>query len=149
MIALLDINVLVALAWPNHIHYSPARKWFQKQKESGWATCPATENGFIRISSNSRIIPEARSPMEAALYLKDLTKLQGHVFWGEEASILCGRWIPMEKIHTYRQVTGAHLLSLAIRNEALLATFDRGILNLLPEGMKAEDCVCVIPADIA
>ncbi|MBN2321696.1 MAG: VapC toxin family PIN domain ribonuclease [Acidobacteria bacterium] len=149
MIALLDINVLVAIAWPNHIHHLPARKWFQKQKESGWATCPATENGFIRISSNPRIIPEARSPREAALYLKDLISLKGHVFWEEEASILDNRFIPVEKIHTYRQVSDAHLLSLALRNEALLATFDRGILNLLPEGVKAEDHVCVISTDIS
>ena len=148
MIALLDINVLVAIAWPNHIHYSSARKWFQEQKESGWATCPTTENGFIRISSNSRIIPEAKSPREAALYLKDLISLKGHVFWEEEASVLDDRFIPLEKIHTFRQVPDAHLLSLAIRNEALLATFDRGILNLLPVGMKAGDHLCLIPAGI-
>ncbi|MBN2319784.1 MAG: VapC toxin family PIN domain ribonuclease [Acidobacteria bacterium] len=148
MIALLDVNVLVALAWPNHVHYSPARKWFREQKESGWATCPTTENSFIRVCSNSRIIPEARSPKEAALYLRDLTALKGHTFWPEEASILDDQWIPLGKIHTYRQVTDAHLLSTVIRHEALLATFDRGILNLLPEGMKASDHICLIPTKI-
>lgn len=145
MIALLDINVLVALAWPNHVHHSSARKWFREQREAGWATCPTTENGFIRISSNARIMPEARSPREAALFLRDLTKLKGHVFWPEETSMLDNRWIPLEKIHTYRQVTDAHLLSLAIRNKGFLSTFDRGILGLLPKNSKAEDNICMIP----
>jgi toxin-antitoxin system PIN domain toxin len=148
LIALLDINVLVALAWPNHVHHSSARKWFRNQKKDGWATCPTTENGFIRISSNSRIMPEARSPREAALYLRDLTALENHVLWPEEASVLDDRRIPLEKIHTHRQVTDAHLLSLAIRCEGCLATFDRGILELLPDGVEAQEPVHIIPTNI-
>jgi toxin-antitoxin system PIN domain toxin len=149
LIALLDINVLVALAWPNHVHHSSARKWFRNQKKDGWATCPTSENSFIRISSNSRIIPEARSPREAALFLRDLTALENHVFWPEEASVLDDRWISLEKIHTHRQVTDANLLSLAIRYEGCLATFDRGILELLPDGAKAQEPVHLIPTNIS
>ena len=133
MIALLDVNVLVALAWPNHIFHESARKWFRAQRETGWATCPTTENGFIRVSSNSRVIPEAKSPREAALFLRDLIKLDRHVFWPEEASVIDDRWISIDAIHTHRQVTNAHLLSLALRRQGRLATFDRGILQLLPD----------------
>ena len=88
MIALLDVNVLLALAWPNHVHNHAARKWFRTHRRQGWATCPSTENGFIRISSNSRIIPEAKSPQEAALLLRDLIALEVHVSWAEETSLL-------------------------------------------------------------
>jgi toxin-antitoxin system PIN domain toxin len=144
MIALLDVNVLVALAWPNHVCNVSARRWFRKQREIGWATCPTTENGFIRVSSNVRVIPEAKSPREAALFLRDLVAHEGHVFWPEEASIIDERWISLEKIHTYRQITDAHLLSLALRHEGCLATFDRGILSLVPEGKKKEYAVQVI-----
>ena len=133
MIALLDVNVLVALAWPNHIYHAPARKWFRGQREMGWATCPTTENGFIRVSSNVRVVPEAKSPREAALFLRDLIKLDRHVFWPEEASVIDDRWISIDAIHTHRQVTDAHLLSLALRRQGRLATFDRGILQLLPD----------------
>ena len=136
MIALLDVNVLVALAWPNHIYHISTRKWFRKRKKIGWATCPTTENGFIRVSSNARVIPEAKSPREAALFLKDLTAIERHVFWPEESSIIDDRWISLERIHTYRQITDAHLLSLALRHEGSLATFDRGILNLVPREKK-------------
>jgi len=145
MISLLDVNVLVAIAWPNHIHNNAARKWFREHRQDGWATCAATENGFIRVSSNIRIIPEAKSPREAALLLKDLTALKNHFFWPEEASIIDERWIGLDKIHTYRQITDAHLLSLALRNGGRLATLDRGILNLLPEGIELENAIQLIP----
>lgn len=148
MISLLDVNVLLALAWPNHVHHISARKWFREQREHGWATCPTTENGFIRVSSNIRIIHEAKSPREAALLLRDLVALEGHVFWPEEASVLDDRWISLDKIHTYRQVSDAHLLSQALRHEGCLATFDRGIFNLV-SGIMAERAIRLIPSSIS
>lgn len=149
MIYLLDVNVLVALAWPNHVHHRPAREWFRTHLASGWATCPTTENGFIRVSSNVRVIPEAKSPREAALLLRELVGTRGHVFWPEEASILDGRWISLEKIHTYRQITEAHLLSLALRHDGCLATFDRRVMELLTDGMDRVRAVHLIPSAIA
>jgi uncharacterized protein len=95
MIALLDVNVLIALAWPNHICHVQAIEWFKEQRNLGWATSPTTENGFIRISSNSRVIPESRSPREAALLLRDLTTIEKHIFWPEESSIMDDRWISL------------------------------------------------------
>jgi uncharacterized protein len=145
VIGLLDVNVLVALAWPNHVFHDMARKWFRARQESGWATCPTTENGFIRVSSNARITPEAKSPWESALFLRKLVSLQGHVFWPEETSILNNPWIDLEKIHTHKLVTDAHLLALALHHKGFLATFDRGMLSLRPEGKEAENSVCLIP----
>jgi predicted nucleic acid-binding protein len=66
--ALLDLNVLVALAWPSHIHHGVAHEWFAQQRSNGWATCPITQSGLVRLSSNSRITPDAVSP-EVALNL--------------------------------------------------------------------------------
>ncbi len=149
MISLLDVNVLVALAWPNHVHHEPARKWFRANREAGWATSPTTQNSFIRVSSNVRIIPEAKSPREAALLLRDLVSLKGHVFWPEESSIIDDRWIRLEKIHTYRQITDAHLMSLALRHKGCLATFDRRIYGLLSSKIQAEQSICLIPSEIA
>ncbi|MGH9896422.1 MAG: type II toxin-antitoxin system VapC family toxin, partial [bacterium] len=53
MIGLLDFNVLVALAWPNHVHHQAAVKWFLTNQSGGWATSPLTESGFVRVSSNA------------------------------------------------------------------------------------------------
>ena len=49
MTYLLDVNVLVALFWPNHNHNKPAQAWFEGVKR--FATCPITELGFLRVSS--------------------------------------------------------------------------------------------------
>lgn len=148
MIALLDVNVLIALAWPNHIFHATARKWLRKQKTKGWATCPTTENGFIRISSNPRITPEYKSPGEAARLVQQLRRIEGHVFWNEESSLIDDRWVPLEKIHTCHQVTDAHLLSLAMRNQGRLATFDRGILRILPDGVDAKKVIQVLAPEV-
>ena len=145
MIALLDVNVLVALAWPNHVYHHAAREWFRSHQRQGWATCPFTQNEFIRISSNSRIIPEAKSPQEAALLLRDLIALEVHVSWAEETSLLDDRWVKLNRILAHRQVNDAHLLALALRHEARLATFDRGVLDFVPEGMEVERAVQLIP----
>jgi uncharacterized protein len=51
-VALLDVNVLVALFDPDHVHHEAAHGWFAANRAAGWATCPLTENGLIRVLSN-------------------------------------------------------------------------------------------------
>jgi len=51
-VALLDVNALVALAWNSRIHHAAVRRWFVAHHAAGWATCPVTESGFVRVSSN-------------------------------------------------------------------------------------------------
>lgn len=44
-VALLDLNVLLALAWPTHEHHEPAHAWFARHKQRGlWATCSSTRS---------------------------------------------------------------------------------------------------------
>jgi predicted nucleic acid-binding protein len=47
--ALLDINVLVALLDRGHVLHQAATGWLAREQEHGWATCPITENGVVRI----------------------------------------------------------------------------------------------------
>ena len=131
MIVLLDVNVLVALAWPNHVHHRLARSWFEAHHARGWATCSFTQNGFVRISSNPRVVDEARTPVEAVLLLRQLVKLKGHRFWPDDVSVAEADPIEIERVRGYRQVMDAHLLALARRHGGQLATFDRKIEGLL------------------
>lgn len=133
MIALLDVNMLVALAWPNHIHHEGAHRWFAEQRDQGWATCPITESGFVRVSSNPATTPEARSPVEAIEMHRRMVAQPGHVFWSDDISLATDELVSRERLVGYRQVTDAHLLSLAIRRGGRLVTFDRGILQLVSE----------------
>ena len=132
MISLLDVNVLVALAWPNHVHHGRALQWFSAIDEKGWATCPVTESGFVRVSSNVRVIPDARTPGQAIELLRQIRRLPGHRFWADDVSPVDSDSPAFEQVVGYRQVTDAHLLTLAVRNRGRLATFDRGVAELAP-----------------
>lgn len=126
MTALLDVNVLIALAWPNHIHHAAAREWFETYAGQGWATCSITQAGFIRVSSNSTVMPEARTPAEAAHLLGLYTARPDHTFLVDDLELVNA----MHGVFGFRQVTDSHLLQLAQRHQARFATFDSGVAEL-------------------
>ena len=128
--------MLVALAWPNHVHHAAAHHWFLANRESGWATCPLTESGFVRVSSNRRAIPEACEPREAIALLDLIRAQEGHAFWADDISPSDPLWTPFARVTGYRQFTDAHLLALAMRHGGRLATFDRRLA-----GLGGGDCV--------
>jgi hypothetical protein len=130
---LLDVNVLVALAWPNHVHHNAALDWFEEVGRAGFATCPVTQSGLVRVSSNKRAIPDARSPSEAREVLRRITALPGHIFWPDDIEIGSNEFIAWERLGSHAQVTDAHLLALTLRHGGRLATFDRGLVDLAPE----------------
>jgi toxin-antitoxin system PIN domain toxin len=142
------VNVLVALAWPNHVHHEPAHKWFSATRRANrtWATCPITQSGFVRVSSNTRVVPEARSPTEAIALLEQIIALPGHRFWSDDVSIVLSEHVAREKLMGHRQITDAHLLGLAISRGGVLATFDRGVSSIAPDSAVATKTLHVIPA---
>lgn len=144
-VALLDVNLLVALAWPNHIHHARAHAWFGRRRSEGWATCPLTQSGFVRVSSNRRVIPEAKTPGEALVVLRRILDRPHHQFWHDDVSLARSPEVGVDRIVGYRQVTDAHLLALAIRRGGTLATFDRGIADLVAESYDPEAVVELIP----
>lgn len=144
MIALPDVNVLVALAWPNHLHHERARAWFEQGHRRGWATCPLTESGFVRVSSSRKVVPAARRPEEAIRLLRELTALPGHVFWADDTSIARSRWIAPERLLGHGQVTDAHLVALCLRRKGRLVTFDRGVSEVLPARVTPGEVLLVL-----
>jgi hypothetical protein len=91
-----------------------------------------TETGFVRVSSNARVIPDARPPAEAIELLRRMRELPGHTFWTDSVSPVSPGPTAFDRIVGYRQVTDAHLLSLALDHGGRLATFDRGAAELMP-----------------
>lgn len=132
MRALPDVNVLVALAWPNHVHHAAARAWFAAESPHGWATTPMTETGFVRVSANPRAVPGARPPREALLLLGRLCEQGDHEFWLDDVRL---REVDTSRMAGYRQVTDAHLVAVADRRGGCLVTFDRGIGDLAGPAM--------------
>lgn len=89
-VGLLDVNVLIALAWPSHVRRRDAHGWFRANRSAGWATCPLTQYAFVRISSNPRVIQEAVEPREELELLKQITSLEDYVFWPDNVPMTEG-----------------------------------------------------------
>jgi hypothetical protein len=142
--ALLDVNVLIAMAWPNHVHHVAVLDWLGAPGTIPFATCPVTQSGFIRVSSNARAIPAARSPREAQALLRQITELPGHSFWHDDVDLAGDARVAWDRVGGHAQVTDAHLLAIALRHSGRLATLDRGIVDLVPAGAQP-GCVLVIP----
>ena len=132
--ALLDVNALVALAWDSHVHHARMRAWFASNSSDGWATCPLTESGFVRVSSNPKVLPSAIGVNAARGVLSALRAHGGHRFLTDDVS-LSDSDVPAMTGH--RQVTDAHLLTLARRSSLRLVTFDTGI-STMGEGRDVE-----------
>lgn len=144
--ALLDVNILVALAMPNHEGHFVAHEWLRANSEVGWATTPITECGFIRVVSNRRAIATATTPAIALDLLEMMTARPGHEFWVDDLERVLHEQAPRARVTGHRQVTDAHLLSLALAHEGRLVTFDRSIGALAPEHPDAVEVLTVDPA---
>ncbi len=124
---LLDINVLLALAWPNHQFHAAAVRRMESNGDR-WATCALTELGFIRISSKAAAVGVAKTPAEAANLLAAMAKDRMHVYLDMLPSPISppfsGAW---KEILSSRQVTDAYLITLARASGARLLTFDTRI----------------------
>lgn len=128
--SLLDVNVLIALAWPQHVHHAAAHRWFAAKSRGNWASCAITQLAFVRISSNPKIIADAVSPRSAHATLTELIALPGHVYWEalpspSECDVL--RAVP---VVGHRQVTDAYLIHVARHHKGRLVTFDKALLAL-------------------
>ncbi|KAB2638416.1 MAG: PIN domain-containing protein [Verrucomicrobia bacterium] len=136
MIALLDINVLIALVDTGHVHHASAKRFFISAQPHGWATCPIIENGFLRILGRSKGVYGPDSPTAARILLLSLLALPGHQFWPDDASLTDTRIF--RSLPSSKQLTDLYLLGLAVQHGGRFATFDQGIdASLIPGGPAA------------
>lgn len=126
MIHLLDANVLLSLGDANHPHHTVALRFLEKVAiPSGWATCPLTENAFVRILGRARPNCPGLTTQEARLSLRSIIVNPGHQFWPDELSLTDSTAFP--KLPPARDLTDLYLLALARQRRGLLATFDLGM----------------------
>ena len=132
---LLDVNVLIALAWPEHSQHAQARAWFGKHRSKGWATCPLTQAGFVRIASNPAFSPRSVSVSEAIEALRAGLRDEAHRFWPDSISFPDAAERISQPLIGHRQITDAYLVALAMQNQGKLATLDRGIARMASAGV--------------
>ncbi len=127
---LLDTNVLIALLWPSHAHHTRAVRWFTRHRSSGWATCPFTQAGFVRIVSNPAFSRDAVTPCDAVGVLAANIGSKDHAFWPDELPLVEAVAFAGSKLLGHQQVTDAYLLGLVLRRGGKLATLDERITAL-------------------
>lgn len=136
MRALLDVNMLVALLDAGHLHHGVAMRWLAEHQEQGWASCPLTQNGCLRIMS----LPAYPNSQPAALVAQRLGQAvahEAHQFWPDSFSLLEGGRLNWERVLSSRQVTDLYLLALAVEQGGRLVTLDQGIsVQAVPGAQK-------------
>ena len=138
---LLDVNVLLALLWPTHQFHDLVRTWFREHGNRRWATCPLTQNGFVRLASNPAITRDALTISESLLLLKTNLAHPGHSFWADDLDLAGSLARSNARLQGYRQLTDAYLLGLAIHHKGQVVTLDGGLATLLPPAVRDTDWI--------
>ena len=126
MRALLDVNVLIALLDADHSLHARATQWFASHARGGWASCPITQNGCMRIMSH----PSYPNALSVRAVMERLTMASAstfHEFWPDDLSLLDAKVVDSSRIHGPRQLTDLYLLALAVRHNGKLITLDASV----------------------
>ena len=142
MRGLLDVNVLIALLDQDHSMHERARRWFATNASDGWASCPITQNGCVRIMSHPRY-PNALRVGAIMERLGDAVVTASHQFWADDVSLLDSRVADRTRIHGPRQLTDLYLLALAVRHRGRFVSFDSSIPLSAIKGAEKKHVVAV------
>jgi uncharacterized protein len=126
MRSLLDVNVLIALLDPDHTLHEGAMGWFARHARAGWASCPLTQNGCVRVMSN----PGYPNPLPVEAVMRRLAEACGsavHEFWPDDVSLLDREVADPARILFSRQLTDVYLLGLAVAHGGRFVSFDKSI----------------------
>lgn len=125
-----DVNVLVALVWPSHVHHAVAQRWFAA-REGGWATTPSTEMGLARLSMNPRVVGRVPGWPAVLQLLERLRALPGHVRWADSVDPLADPLVRRARIVGHRQVGDVLLVAHTAARSGRLVTLDDGLVEAL------------------
>jgi hypothetical protein len=140
--SLLDVTLLIALLQEHHAHYDRAHQWWAVNRAEGWASCPLTQNGFLRIVPQLRFPEPAGTPDPFAL-LFDMIAATDHAFWPDDISLLDDKIIDRSRILGPKQLTDIYLLALAVEHGGRLVTFDRAVSVRAVRGAEARHLVVI------
>lgn len=140
MRALLDVNVLIALLDEGHLHHASAMAWLDREIRHGWASCPITQNGCIRIMSQPAY-PGALPAAQVAMRLAEAAANPEHEFWSADVNLLEDGVLKWSRVLGHRQVTDIYLLTLAVRRGGRFVTLDQRIAPDSVIGASAKNLV--------
>jgi toxin-antitoxin system PIN domain toxin len=147
-VALLDVNVLVALFYDRHVHHDVAHDWFTDNADAGWASCPVTESGLLRILGN----PARMSGQYVALpklveLLSTFCKNSRHHFWPDALSMRDARTFNVTALRGHQQLTDVYLLGLAVKAGGKFVTLDQKVPLGAVKGATSASLEIIAPAE--
>ncbi|PRY61503.1 hypothetical protein BCF74_10560 [Knoellia remsis] len=122
---LLDANVLIALSFGEHEHHEAALRWFG-QEPGSFATSPIVEGALARF-----VLRIGESPATLTGLLDHWRSHPRCVFWPDDVPYA---EVDLADVSGHRQVTDVYLVSLAVAHGGRLATLDRALVGLRPNG---------------
>jgi uncharacterized protein len=140
--ALFDLNCLIAFLDDGHVHNSNAHGWWLQNRSGGWASCPLTQNGFVRVVSQPSY--SAPIPINRAFeHLWQNTETADHEFWPDDISLLDEEIIDRSRVLGPKQLTDIYLVALAVKHGGRLVTFDRTVPLGAVRGADARHLVVI------
>lgn len=143
MRALLDVNVLIALHDPQHVHHELAIEALERSP-AGWASCPITQNGCLRIMCQPSYSANPFSLREVAGALSISLTSAMHEFWPDEIGLLDPGRLRMDRVHGHRQLTDLYLLALAVHRGGSFMSFDARIPLEAVRGAEPRHLRCLL-----
>lgn len=125
---------------PAHVHHNLAQEWWRGNRNMGWASCPLTQNGFLRVISRPTYPNPFHIHQAADILLAQINE-PGHLFWPDNLSLVDATDFDRDRILGPNQITDIYLLGLAVRNNGRLVTFDRAISLAAVHGARAQHLV--------
>jgi toxin-antitoxin system PIN domain toxin len=137
---LLDVNVLISLLDSAHVNHQATLGWFKLASAQLWATCPMTENGFVRVVSGFSYPNMRLTPAMAAESLSrvKLAFPNTYRFWPSAVSLADPSMFQLSVLIGSRQVSDAYLAGLAYSQGGRLVTLDGNIPWRAVRGATAE-----------
>jgi len=142
--ALLDTSVLIALLDASHIHHTLCTQWLAHHT-GGWASCPITLNGCVRIMAQPSY--PNRLPMQTVVAGLQKAMLNPmHAFWADEINPLQSDALNWGRLLRPTDITDAYLLSLAVSKQGCLVSLDQGIALSWAVGADKDHLVQLLQA---
>ena len=136
MTSLLDVNVLISLLDSNHEHHRAVMGWFE-QNHDRWASCPITQNGYLRIVTQKKY-PNSISIPEAVRTLSQAVSTPNHEFLPDDITLLDSQLVAHGHIQGSGLFTDIYLLALSVAHGARFVTLDTGVPHAaVPQATEA------------
>jgi predicted nucleic acid-binding protein len=120
---LLDVNALIAFGITQHQFHQRVVDWIRSQRGSAFLTSSVTEIGFVRVVASVAMYDLKVAQARMLLLGMKSNAAQPLTFVSDENDISAlPAWVKSPA-----QTTDGHLVELATKNQAVLATLDEGI----------------------